>query len=226
MHRKLKGIVSRIVRSVVMYGVKVFAPWPLSPRRQQPAGEKGAEWYDASFDASEYWSHHYTTSEYYFLWSVIVDRIKKIDAKSILEIGCGSGQLASLLADKVECKYIGFDFSEKRITCARKMCPGFLFIQQDAFKTELFEKSDYDTVICTEFLEHVEADTKVLTRIRKGSKFYGTVPNFPFVSHVRYFVNEKEVRSRYDQYFRDLSVDTFLADSKGKVFYLLEGTIR
>jgi len=225
MHRKLKGIVSHVARSVVMRGVNVFAFGPLSPRRPQPTGEKGAEWYDASFDASEHWSHHYTTSEYYFLWSVIVDRIKKIGAKSILEIGCGSGQLASLLADKVECKYTGFDFSERRITCARKMCPGSLFVQQDVFRTDIFKTSDYDTVICTEFLEHVEADTEVLTKIRRGSKFYGTVPNFPFVSHVRYFVNEKEVRSRYDQYFRNLCVDTFLADSKGKIFYLLEGTI-
>lgn len=225
MHRKLKGIISEIIPPIVLRGANAVAPWRSSLRQPELTGEKGAEWYDASFDSSEHWSSHYTTSEYYFLWSVIVDRIKKLGARSILEIGCGSGQLACLLADKVKCRYIGFDFSDKRIRYAQKVCPGFSFVQQDVFKTDLFRASDYDTVICTEFLEHVESDTDVLNKIRKGTKFFGTVPNFPFVSHVRHFANEDEVRSRYAKYFVDLSVDVFLANSTGKVFYLLEGTI-
>jgi hypothetical protein len=64
-----------------------------------------------------------------------------------------------------------------------------------------------------------------LGKIRKGSRFYGTVPNFPFVSHVRHFRDENEVRSRYASCFQNLRVDRFLADAKGKVFYLLDGEI-
>lgn len=60
----------------------------------------------------------------------------------------------------------------------------------------------------------------------QGARFYGTVPNFGFTSHVRHFNNQDEVRSRYADFFRDLRIDRFLADGKGKAFYLLDGEIR
>ncbi|HUW54492.1 MAG TPA: class I SAM-dependent methyltransferase [Rhodanobacter sp.] len=226
MNVKLKGLISDLVPPIVLRGLAaVIAPRHRSASQVEPSGEKGAEWYDASFDACEHWTQHYTESEYYFLWSVIADRVVRTGARSILEIGCGTGQLACLIRDKTTCKYIGFDFSQKRIQYAKQTYPGLSFVQQDAFQTDLFTTCDYDTVVCTEFLEHIEDDRIILNRIRKGTRFYGTVPNFPFVSHVRHFHDENEVQSRYAGYFHDLRVDKFLADAKGKAFYLLDGEI-
>jgi len=168
---------------------------------------------------------HYSESEYYFIWTVIADRIVTSGVKFILEIGCGPGQLACLLRDKGCRGYHGFDFSPKRIERAKRICPDFAFSLQDAFQTDLFTSLHYDAVICTEFLEHIEQDIEVLKKIKSGTVFYGTVPNFPFVSHVRYFRSEDEVVSRYRSCFSELRVDAFLADGAGKTFYLLEGTI-
>lgn len=227
MRARLKGFISALVPPIVLRGATAII---VSRRRGaneiQQSGQKGADWYDASFEASGDWSNHYTASEYYFLWAVIADRIQRAGAKSILEIGCGPGQLACLLRDKTGCKYVGFDFSQKRVEYARKANLDLSFVQQDAFQTNLFTTCDYDTVVCTEFLEHVEGDTVVLAKIRKGARFYGTVPNFPFTSHVRHFQDENEVRSRYASYFLELRVDRFLADEKGKVFFLLDGEMR
>jgi 2-polyprenyl-3-methyl-5-hydroxy-6-metoxy-1,4-benzoquinol methylase len=192
---------------------------------QEPAGEKDAAWYDASFDACDHWRDHYSQSEYYFLWTVIADRIASKKTGSILEVGCGPGQLACLLKDKGVHRYHGFDFSPNRIEQARRACTGFTFGVEDAFKTDWFTRLDYDAVVCTEFLEHVEGDLALLGRIRPGAKFYGTVPNFPFISHVRHFANEDEVYARYAGRLTDLRVDTFQADANGKTFYLIEGTI-
>jgi len=226
MHATLKGLIRELVPPIMLRGATaVIAPRRKSGEQVRQSGERGAEWYDASFDVCGDWSRHYTESEYYFLWSVIADRVLRTGARSILEIGCGTGQLACLVRDKAACQYIGFDFSQKRIQHAQKAYPGLSFVQQDAFQTDLFTTCDYDTVVCTEFLEHVEGDTVILSRIRKGSRFYGTVPNFPFVSHVRHFHDENEVQSRYAGYFLDLRVDKFLADAKGKAFYLLDGEI-
>lgn len=226
MNAKLKGLIRELVPPVALRGaVALIARRHKSGNQAEQSGEKGSNWYDASFDAGGTSACHYTGSEYYFLWSVMVDRIQRTAAKSILEIACGSGQLASLIQDKAACKYIGFDFSQTRVEFARKAYPSLSFLQQDAFQTDLFTTCDYDTVVCTEFLEHVEEDTVVLNKIRKGSRFYGTVPNFGFTSHVRHFDNQDEVRSRYASYFRDLRVDKFLADVKGKAFYLLDGEI-
>jgi len=224
MRAKLKGLITGFVPPIVLRGANALMGSRRGPNgeAEQP-GEKDAEWYDASFEVSGDWACHYTASEYYFLWSVITDRIQSTGVKSILEIGCGPGQLAHLLWNKTHCNYIGFDFSQKRVEYAQKAHPGLSFLQQDAFQTDLFTALDYDAVVCTEFLEHVEGDMVVLDKIRKGSHFYGTVPNFPFVSHVRHFADEDEVRSRYARCFRDLRVDRFLADAKGKAFFLLDG---
>jgi len=47
----------------------------------------------------------------------------------------------------------------------------------------------------TEFLEHIEHDLDVIRFIRPRTYFVGTVPNFPYVSHVRHFQDCDEVTS-------------------------------
>jgi hypothetical protein len=119
--------------------------------------------------------------------------------------------------------YYGFDFRPTRLVRARENCPGFQFEVADALTTDLFETWRYDAVIATEFLEHVERDLDVLDSIRPGSYFLGTVPNFPFVSHVRHFRSEAEVTERYAGRFFEFRVDTIIANERGKCFFLLEG---
>ena len=91
------------------------------------------------------------------------------------------------------------------------------------FETDLL--SAYDTVVCLEFLEHVERDLEILGRIRGGTHFYGTVPNFPSGAHVRHFESAQEVYERYEKRFHELAVDTHLADTKGRLFFVMEGII-
>jgi 2-polyprenyl-3-methyl-5-hydroxy-6-metoxy-1,4-benzoquinol methylase len=124
--------------------------------------QKEPEWYDQSFENNEHWKWHYTKSGYYFLWSVIADRLIRVQAKSILDVGCGSGQLAALLKDKGIERYFGIDFSPKRVAQAKRAGPGFDFVQADVFCTELFETYSYDALLATEFLEHVEGDIDII----------------------------------------------------------------
>src|SRR5438128_11724255 len=63
--------------------------------------EMGAEFYDKAFESVTSYHKHYTESEYYFLWTVIVDRIRRAKSTSILEIGCGPGQLARAIHDAI-----------------------------------------------------------------------------------------------------------------------------
>jgi len=55
-------------------------------------GEAPAEVYDDMYATSQEASLHYTNSRYYFIWTVILDRILKtsLDAR-VFEIGCGHG---------------------------------------------------------------------------------------------------------------------------------------
>jgi hypothetical protein len=93
----------------------------------------------------------------------------------------------------------------------------------DARHTDLYRTRQYDAVVTTEFLEHVEADLEILSRIPTGVRVLGTVPNFPFVSHVRHFKDVDSVEERYAPSFRSLRVDTFLGNASGKMSFLLDG---
>ena len=221
---KLKNIIKEITPPIILRGSKaVFLSGGKEYALEEAEGEKGPAWYDTAFEKTSHWRFHYTQAQHYFLWAVIVDRIVRAGVQSVLEIGCGPGQLACLIRDKKISKYHGFDFSPKRIKQAKRVCPEFTFSVEDAYETDLFATYDYDAVICTEFLEHLEEDVEVINRIRSGARFYGTVPNFLYTSHVRHFRNETEVLSRYEQCFRDFRVDTFLGDAEGRTFYLMEG---
>ncbi len=192
-------------------------------RMAEEHGAKDAAWYDAAFERQVLSRRHYTESPYYFLWTVVADRLVGGGHRAVLEIGCGAGQLAGLLHDKGIAGYCGLDWSPKRIAQARRVCPEFEFVVADAEHTDLFQSRDYDAVVTTEFLEHVEADLEILGRIRSGVRVLGTVPNFPFVSHVRHFKDVDSVEERYAPSFRRLRVDTFFGNASGKTFFLLDG---
>lgn len=188
----------------------------------QEGRERDAAWYDERAEDDAHYLLHYTQSPYYFLWSVVADRMLRGGVRSVLEVGCGPGQMASLLKDRGLRSYRGFDFSIRRVEQARKACSGFTFVHADARETDLFETFEHDAVLCQETLEHIEADLEVIARIRPGARFYGTVPSFPASSHVRHFESAEEVRDRYAGSFRSFSVEPFLSNAGGTTFYLME----
>ena len=206
----------RLVKSVL----------PTKTSTKTSSREQAPEYYDEGFILSQNSHKHYTESNHYSLWTLLVDRITRAKAESLLDIGCGSGQLALFLRDKGLSRYVGIDFSTKKIEWAKTICPEFDFIAADAFKTDLFHSHDYDTVVSTEFLEHVEQDLDLIEKIRPGIHFYGTVPNFPGRSHVRHFTCTQKVYDRYGKYFQAFSVDEVLGVkfiSRDHKFYLMEG---
>ena len=179
--------------------------------------------YDASFRDHEHWRRHYTRSPFYPMWTVIADRVCRSGASSILDIGCGPGQVAQLLRDKGIEEYVGIDFSAERVKRATQACSRFQFVEMDIFESTILSEHGYDTVLCLEFLEHVDQDTAVVERIRQGTLFWASVPNFGDRAHVRYFHEVKEVEDRYGAFFDEFRVDEHLVDDEGKKHFLLEG---
>lgn len=224
MASSLRGLARDLLPPFVVRGARALFPAARGKRAATaPHGEKDPEWYDEHFESAGHWRRHYTESHYFFLWSVIADRMLRAGVGSVLDVGCGPGQVAALLRDKgIQCHW-GVDFSAKRIEQARTVCPDFTFIVSDAFQADVFERLPYDAVLATEFLEHVERDLDLVRRVRPGARFHGTVPNFPYVSHVRHFAGVEEVRARYGGQFLDVRVDAFLADPRGKTYFVIEG---
>lgn len=225
MPESLKKIIIRLLPEPVERMLRKLAG---RPEVAVDAGsEKSSEWYDRTFEEISDYSTHYTQSSYYVSWTVIIDRIRRAGSKSVLEVACGPGQLACALRDSgLIDRYHGFDFSGKRVQGARKACPDYRFDVADALMTNLFVSVDYDVVIATEFLEHIEEDLRVVARIRTGARFIGTVPNYPYESHVRHFNDSAAVAERYANYFDDYSIAPIIRDERGHILYIMEGIKR
>ena len=185
--------------------------------------EQPPEFYDWAFEGKEHWRFHYSESRYYPLWTVVADRVVRSGAARVLDIGCGPGQVASLLRDQGIPNYLGLDFSPARVRHARAICPEYAFEAVDVFSTPLLEEGDYDVVLLLEFLEHIERDREVLGRIREGTRVIASVPNFPSAGHVRHFDDAAAVEARYGSSLTSLTVDRHAADPLGKSYFLIDG---
>jgi SAM-dependent methyltransferase len=188
--------------------------------------ECGADWYDRAYTDIPTYHDHYTRSNYYPLWTVIVDRVRRDKLRRILEIGCGPGQLAAFLLEQGVESYVGLDFSPTAIDLARQVAPRGHFVVDDARTSQVYTQFDHDAIICTEVLEHIQDDLLVVSRFVPSKRCLCTVPNFPYESHVRHFRDGAEVASRYGRFFRDLDVMTLRSQTAEDVLYFLLDGVR
>jgi SAM-dependent methyltransferase len=196
--------------------------------RAEVASEGGTElskgYYDGLYAASAEYRVPYWTSRYYMLWCAIAYNLKARNLRHVLEVGCGPGQFASMLFDrKLVDHYVGFDYSDTAIALARKTCQAGQFFVDDARTSDLYDGM-FGAIICTEVLEHVTDDEAIVERFPVGTRCICTVPNFPYESHVRHFLNEGEVASRYAKFFHSFSVMGFRGHgSPALEYFVFEG---
>ncbi|MBN1268940.1 MAG: class I SAM-dependent methyltransferase [Kiritimatiellae bacterium] len=189
-----------------------------------PGRARSRAWYDKAYARSLDNVEPCTQSLYYPLWCVICERLVEAGARSVLEIGCGSGQLARMLLERGIQEYVGLDFSREAITAARLQAPGGRFIVDDARTSTIYADGGYDGIVCTEVLEHVEEDLTIVGQFPRGVRCLCSVPNFDYPSHVRFFENADAARARYQPFFDGLDVLTVHSPRKhSNEFYLLDG---
>ena len=191
-------------------------------------GGAPARWYDDAYSdlTEDVYTVPYSESKYLPVWESICERIPQ--GARILEVGCGPAQFGHMMFDRgIPGDYVGFDFSPGAIEMAKKNLPGRRVEVGDARTTDLFTSVGYDTVVCTEVLEHIVDDVPVLERIPRGKHVLATVPDFDYVSHVRFFANAGEVRARYGSLFSSLEISEHYhagdTDGSHGTFFLLNG---
>jgi len=190
--------------------------------------EQPHEWYDQIFASTPHYAVHYTKSPYYGLWSAVADAMGPVE--SVLDLGCGTGQFASLLADRGVKYYLGYDFSPEAVKIAKTTCnrSGYNFNIMDLCNHWVPSPFYYDCVTAIEFLEHVQCDLEILRIIPPGFRVVATIPTFPYESHVRHFTSARAVIERYGSVLDNLVIrpvesNGWHFESNGLHFFLMEG---
>jgi cyclopropane fatty-acyl-phospholipid synthase-like methyltransferase len=162
--------------------------------RQTANGQLGPDFYDNMHAEI---GQSVTRTRYDGLFRKIVANVRDHGSRSILEVGCGSGFLAKMILQEYSGAYRGFDFSAEAIRNAgsRTGHPE-LFSVGDALDGRSYA-GNYDTIVCTEMLEHVDRDLDVIRLWRDGTWCVCSVPNFDYAGHVRFFNAADEVAARY-----------------------------
>ena len=157
----------------------------------------GPDYYDRMYAEDDRTYEEPLSSPYYPLYRRVVEFANTPETALVLEVGCGSGVLANMLVG-AGLSYRGFDFSEIAVEKAKALVPETQFFIGDATDPAAYV-GDYDTIVCCEVLEHIEADLQAISLWARGARCICSVPNFDYESHVRFFGSEKEVVARYSR---------------------------
>ena len=105
--------------------------------------------------------------------AVLEDYIGDLKALSALDIGCSTGLMTELYAEKFK-KIIGIDIDKPAIEFAiqNSLQTNLEFYVKDAMNTR-FEDESFDVVICTHTYEHVPDSLKLMAEIYRVLKFQG-----------------------------------------------------
>jgi 2-polyprenyl-3-methyl-5-hydroxy-6-metoxy-1,4-benzoquinol methylase len=192
--------------------------------------EKNREFYDEIYLKGGSKGMYFKQPEqtiYFPIWKRIGEILTK--KESILEIGCGVGQLANYLL-REEKNYIkGIDFSEVAIEKAKQLNSAFAsncaFEVKDIYSVEA-QYLPFETIICCEVLEHLEEDLEVIKLLPSNVRFIFSVPNFKNESHVRLFENKLQIRKRYKK-LKFVNIEEFSLSSKNNnKLFLIDSIVR
>lgn len=177
----------------------------------QPAG-----YYDAIYADPKYgYQNHWSKSHYRRLWAFVIGAISAMlhgkEKPYILELGCGPGQFATMLFEKLGgadkfYRYKGLDFSSEAIKIAeslfmRERFPEPLFAEANCLDPITYQKHDFkdaSIIIAMEIFEHTD-DIFIISNLPAGKEIIVTVPDFDDPAHIRHFKSEEEVRNRYSK---------------------------
>ena len=168
--------------------------------------EKDSSYYDAIYEAG------YDASHYEPVYRHILSIIGRVESPRVLEIGCGIGALAEMIA-ATGTPYRGFDFSETAVRRCRQRLPHVKFSVGDAYEQDSFRPVGYNVVVATEVLEHVD-DRRVIENIPVGALLIATVPDFDDDSHLRLYRDVRvDIVERFAAQLKVHQVGSFTSNS-------------
>lgn len=111
-----------------------------------------------------------------------IEEIKKLKPQSVLDVGCGEGfTLERLHKQKIGSRLVGIDFLDLAIKIGNKE-RSYLDLKVGNIYDIPFKDNEFDLVICSEVLEHIDDPEKGLSELKRVAKKFVvlSVPNEPW----------------------------------------------
>src|SRR5687767_5493269 len=87
----------------------------------------------------------------------IIDECKRLNARRVLDLGCGDGVLTRSLAD-AGFEVVGCDISRAGLAIARQMRPDLNFLEISVYDNpSMLRDHNFDIVVSMEVIEHLES---------------------------------------------------------------------
>jgi ubiquinone/menaquinone biosynthesis C-methylase UbiE len=145
---------------------------------------------------------------------------KNISGKTVLEVGCGRGFLADLMSKKHQVTAADIVIEKKLI----KKYPNVMFKKANIEKLP-FKTNQFDTVVCTHTLEHVQNLFEAISELRRVAKkrLIIVVPkqrpyNYTFDPHLHFFPYTHSLLvimgTNKKNYCKDIDGDLFYLEDK------------
>jgi 2-polyprenyl-3-methyl-5-hydroxy-6-metoxy-1,4-benzoquinol methylase len=108
------------------------------------------------------WSSEKGTEAHRYLFPPTIRTLRKVSARSVLDMGCGNGSLAALL-DSQGFTVAGCDASISGLALARRSHPNVNFFDYDVMESLPSEHNGrYDAVVSLEVIEHLLLPRRLL----------------------------------------------------------------
>ncbi len=102
------------------------------------------------------------------MYDVLIEEIEKSESGKILDVGCGNGNLFTLLPEN-KYELYGVDFSQNMIIEAKSKCRNATFSVADAEMLP-FDDDSFDIVVCNASFHHYIHPDRVLEEMRRVLK--------------------------------------------------------
>lgn len=109
------------------------------------------------------------------MYDEIINRIMNTNAKKILDVGCGTGNVLIKLSGNKDLSLHGLDISEKMIEIAKKNLGDKAELKAGDSEYMPWEDNSFDVIVCNASFHHYPNPEKVLIEMKRVLKSSGTL---------------------------------------------------
>jgi len=109
------------------------------------------------------------------LYDNVLHKLSQFSFNNILDVGCGTGNLLSLISSKYKVQLYGIDLSPNMLEIARNKLDGNADLRVGDSENLPFENESFDIVTCTDSFHHYPHPENVLEEIKRVIKPKGRI---------------------------------------------------